>query len=209
MTTKISNLHDLVMNYIHQFSVYGPEVVECFSRGMCYQFTLIMCARFGHSARRVYDPVINHFAVEIDGRIYDITGDITDNKRYVWEYWDTYQYKDSLHTKRIIRDCFRKIPSNVKLCEFCELVHEDDWGNISCSIDKRPKDANAICDKIPPQEVECYPCNYCGSCTAWLSAYEPGGPLETHEALLEECHRRNCKLIGLPVPKEDMRYGQI
>lgn len=207
MTTKISNIHDLVNNYIKQFTVYGPAVEECFRFGMCYQFSELLCARFRYVSRRVYDPVINHFAVEIDGRIYDVTGDITDNKGYRWEYWDVYQYQDSLHTKHIIRDCIRKVPFGVKLCEFCDLMHEDDWGNISCSIDKSPKEAHAICDKLKSQKVECYPCNYCGSCTAWLAAYDPDGPLTTHQDLLAECHRRRCKLVGLPVPKEDLCNG--
>ena len=92
-------------------------------------------------------PIINHFAVEIDGRIYDITGDITSNSEYKWKYWDTYQYEDPRHTQRIIRDCFRKIPSGVKVCEFCEEVHEDDWGNLSCPYDKKPRDRNALCNK--------------------------------------------------------------
>ena len=147
MTTKISNLHDLVINYIYQFTKHGPRIETCFKYGMCYQFTLILCDRFGPGARRVYDPILNHFAVEIDGRIYDVTGDITDNKGYRWEYWDVYQYKDSLHTKRIIRDCIRKVPSDVKTCEFCENAYEDDWGNISCSIDKAPKEFYEVCDK--------------------------------------------------------------
>lgn len=52
-----------------------------------------------------------------------------------------------------------------------------------------------------------YPCNYCGECTAWLAAYEPGGPLETHEQLLEECKRRGCDLVGMAVPREELICG--
>lgn len=144
---KINNLHDLVMDFIHQFTSFGPAVVDCFSNGMCYHFTLILCARFGHAARRVYDPVANHFAVEIDGRIYDINGDITSNSEYKWQHWDVFQYEDPLLTRHIIRDCFRKIPSGVKVCEFCENVYEDDWCNLYCSLDKEPRDPNAVCNR--------------------------------------------------------------
>lgn len=49
-----------------------------------------------------------------------------------------------------------------------------------------------------------YPCNYCGSCSAWLAAYEIGA-LETHEELIAECKRRGCELVGTHVPKEVMR----
>jgi hypothetical protein len=86
---KINNLHDLVMDFIHQFTSFGPAVADCFSNGMCYHFTLILCARFGHAARRVYDPVVNHFAVEIDGKIYLYTANTISYKGnfYVVEQW--------------------------------------------------------------------------------------------------------------------------
>ena len=154
MTTNISNKHELFLDFIEQFTAYGTAVNYCFSYGMCYYFAQILQQRFFGSAKIVYDPVINHFATEIDGRVYDINGDIT-NEPYVWYDWSTYRFKDSLETKRIIRDCIRKIPSDVRVCEFCDLMHEDDWGNISCSIDKAPKDAYAICDKLEQKEDVC------------------------------------------------------
>ena len=49
----------------------------------------------------MYDQVANHFVVEIDGRLYDITGDVTDN--YDVEPWD--ELDDDLLKQRIIRDC--------------------------------------------------------------------------------------------------------
>lgn len=145
MTMRISNKHELVLDFIGQFSAYGEAVNDCFSNGMCYYFAQILQQRFFGSAKIVYDPVINHFATEIDGRVYDINGDIT-NEPYLWYDWSTYRFQDSLETKRIIRDCIRKIPSDVRVCEFCDLVHEDDWGNISCSIDRRPREAYTVCD---------------------------------------------------------------
>ena len=49
-----------------------------------------------------------------------------------------------------------------------------------------------------------YPCNYCGSCSIWLSAYEPGSGIYTEEQLIEACKKYyNCPLPGLEVPKKE------
>lgn len=138
---------EIILNYIKQFRDFGPQVENCFSNGMCYHFSLILCARFRDNAWRVYDPIINHFAVQIDGRIYDITGDITDNTEYNWKLWDSYQYEDPLHTEHIRRDCMWKVPSDVVICEFCSHSFEDDWGNLVCDIDYNPVESNHSCEK--------------------------------------------------------------
>jgi hypothetical protein len=49
----------------------------------------------------MYDQVFNHFVTEIDGRLYDITGDVTEKYNVI--PWD--EYSDDLHRIRIIRDC--------------------------------------------------------------------------------------------------------
>jgi hypothetical protein len=49
----------------------------------------------------MYDQVANHFVAEIDGRLYDITGDVTDT--YKAEPWD--DLDDDLLRARIVRDC--------------------------------------------------------------------------------------------------------
>ena len=97
-------------------------------------------------ARRVYDPIANHFAVEIFGHIWDIAGDITD-KDYKWEYWDTYCMKDQKETRRIIRDCVRKLPSQFTTCEFCINNEEDDWGNLFCKLTKESVRPDHSCEQ--------------------------------------------------------------
>jgi hypothetical protein len=55
----------------------------------------------------MYDPIINHFAARIDGRLYDITGDVTDKYSMIeWESFD-----DDLEKQRIIDYCidFNKV----------------------------------------------------------------------------------------------------
>jgi len=49
----------------------------------------------------MYDLVENHFVTEIDGRLYDITGDVTG--KYEVIPWD--EYDGGSHRKAIIRDC--------------------------------------------------------------------------------------------------------
>lgn len=143
----IKTKQDIIEDYIQQFRQFGTDVVDCFSNGMCYHFSLILCARFRDSAWRVYDPITNHFAVDIDGRIYDITGDITDDPQYKWQLWDSYQHVDPLHTEHIRRDCMWKVPSGTVICEFCEQSYEDDWGTLICGLDNSPKLSNDSCEK--------------------------------------------------------------
>lgn len=67
------------------------EVLTSFTCGCCYWFAFILCNRFPEAVI-MYDPVINHFVTQIDGRLYDITGEVTQEYKVV--RWDTYEYKD-------------------------------------------------------------------------------------------------------------------
>lgn len=140
MMTKI----DVIENFIKQFRNFGPDVVDCFSNGMCFHFATILFTRFEGSI--VYDPIDNHFAFRADGRIYDITGDITD-KPHKWKDWASYIYEDPLHTDHIRRDCIWKVPSDVVLCEFCTHSFGDDWGDLICSKDMKPVLGDHTCEK--------------------------------------------------------------
>lgn len=95
-----------ISNFINQFKAYGPNVIDCFLNGMCYYFAQILKMRF--NAEIMYDPVINHFAARANGRIYDITGDITNDTKYHWYEWNIYEHLDELETQRIYRDCILK-----------------------------------------------------------------------------------------------------
>ena len=139
---------EVIENFVHQFNAFGDDVRKCFSYGMCYHFALILHIRFrDEDAHKVYDPINNHFAVRINGRIYDITGDITDSTIYTWADWSSFRHQDPKLTERIIRDCVRKVPSNVILCEFCSRSFDDEWGNKICDIDNHPVTGNDSCPK--------------------------------------------------------------
>lgn len=69
-------LHDKVLQFIGHFN--GSE--EVFLHGCCYWFAEILEQRFFVDAKAAikYEPVEGHFMTEIDGRLYDIRGDVTD-----------------------------------------------------------------------------------------------------------------------------------
>ena len=108
--TRTTDRHDElvrdVLGFIGRFSTdgndYRQEVIECFTRGCCYWFAAILNTRF-----KFDDAIImiayadNHFGCEIDGRVYDITGDVTD--KYDWEPWSACH--DPSLIKRIHEDC--------------------------------------------------------------------------------------------------------
>ena len=139
---------EVIEDFIHQFNAFGDDVRKCFSYGMCYHFSHILGFRFrDEDTHCLYDPVNNHFATQINGRIYDITGDITEETIYSWVLWKTIYYQDPKLAARVMRDCMWKVPDGVILCEFCAHSFDDDWGNKICDIDNHPVTGNDTCGK--------------------------------------------------------------
>lgn len=86
------------IKHFHKISS-TDDITEVFTCGCCYWFARILCERF--HAKMMYDPVINHFAAEINNRLYDITGDVTHKYHVIpWESFD-----DDLERQRIIDYC--------------------------------------------------------------------------------------------------------
>ena len=139
--------HELILNYIKQFRNLGAE--NCFANGMCYHFTVLLRQRFGSAHCSIlYDQVANHFATLIEGRIYDITGDITENQEYHWERWSDVRQKDHALEKRIRRDCILKIPNGEQSCELCSHCFYDEILNsFLCDIDNQPVNTYGVCQK--------------------------------------------------------------
>lgn len=76
------------------------DVDTVFTCGCCYWFALILHCRFPESTI-MYDQVANHFVTQIKGRLYDVTGDVTE--QYDVTPWA--ELDDTLLKRRIIRDC--------------------------------------------------------------------------------------------------------
>lgn len=91
-----------VTQFLKRFH-FSEDITDVFSNGCCYWFAKILYDRFAltHGATIMYDEVINHFGTKINGRVYDITGDVT--FKYAWKPWS--EVDDELLRARIIRDC--------------------------------------------------------------------------------------------------------
>lgn len=104
--------HEEVLKFISRFTANGSkdQVIDTFQNGCCYWFADILFWRFmsvsnpddlGSIPVIMYDKIVNHFGVEIDSRIYDITGDVTQS--YRWECFDPND--PAIEKDRINRDC--------------------------------------------------------------------------------------------------------
>lgn len=90
-----------VENFLKRFHS-SENVDEVFTCGCCYWFAAVLFGRFiRDGATIMYDEVANHFGTRVKGRVYDITGDVTD--KYKWVPWEF--ITDSAHRARIVRDC--------------------------------------------------------------------------------------------------------
>ena len=95
-----------VEKFINKFKYLNPSAAEdLFLYGDCYYFAIILKERFPEAIIK-YMVIKNHFIADIDGRLYDIRGDITDiiNEDYIIE-WSDMELYDELVYQRIIRDC--------------------------------------------------------------------------------------------------------
>ena len=87
-----------ILQFISHFQ--NTDTINTFTNGCCYWFAYILHGRFPE-LEIMYDAVANHFVASVDGRLYDITGDVTDKYNVV--AWD--DFSDELQKKRIIKQC--------------------------------------------------------------------------------------------------------
>lgn len=92
-----------ILHFIKQFK----DAQSTFLYGCCYWFTVILSQRFGGTT--MYLPVENHYIQEIDGCLYDVSGDVTEKykEEKIMKWSDMEQYDSALY-KRLIRDCVKK-----------------------------------------------------------------------------------------------------
>lgn len=95
-------MHESIIKFIQAFcnQVKIVDLKTAFTSGLCFWFAHILHTRFPES-KIVYDPVANHFAVLVRGRLYDITGEVTGEYKVI--DWDSYD--DTIHKKRITEQC--------------------------------------------------------------------------------------------------------
>lgn len=93
-----------IEKFIIKFSLYGKQVKLCFTERNCYWFAYILHARFPNS-KIMLNTLESHFACNINGELYDITGKCTDKYAGEWVDWDEYQMTDSVHSARLLETC--------------------------------------------------------------------------------------------------------
>lgn len=105
-------IHQKVLKFINHFTNYGnnEQIIDCFTKGNCYYFAACLAERFYDEVpwcRYMYDPIANHWACEINGRIYDITGEITDTDNFV--DWLEFQMNanDEPYLNRLYENCIK------------------------------------------------------------------------------------------------------
>ena len=105
-TVEKDEMPDVLM-FIGRFSTDGfktrKEVLRCFLEGCCYWFAYILDTRFRYEYQTqiVIDYIAGHFGCRINGHVYDITGDVTND--FQWEKWD--ECADSEQKRRITEQC--------------------------------------------------------------------------------------------------------
>ena len=89
-----------ILRFIKKFSDFGNQVVECFTKGNCFWFAMVLAMEF--AGEIYYDPIVGHFATTIDGVMYDITGVVKNTSDFV--SLEEIR-KDELLWARLQRDC--------------------------------------------------------------------------------------------------------
>ena len=89
-----------ILCFIKKFSDFGNQVVECFTKGNCFWFAMVLAMEF--AGEIYYDPIVGHFATMINGVMYDITGVV----KSIDDFMSLEEIrKDELLWARLQRDC--------------------------------------------------------------------------------------------------------
>ena len=89
-----------ILRFIKKFADFGNQVVECFTKGNCFWFAIVLAFEF--AGEIYYDPIFVHFATMIDGVMYDITGAVENTSDFISLEEIC---KDELLWARLQRDC--------------------------------------------------------------------------------------------------------
>lgn len=95
-----------MLGFIGHFQNEGT--VTTFTEGCCYWFAHILAERFC-GGTIMYNPVDNHFAALIGGRLFDITGELAVEDLADWVLWDVYQLVEPLDAGRVYDNCILKL----------------------------------------------------------------------------------------------------
>ena len=98
-----------VEKFIKRFVGGSEDIIDKFSNGYCYWFSVLLKNRFPED--EIYYNSLNHFVFKYENKLYDITGDCTEkwNNKYLYNWNDYIQLeKGSSHLKGLIKNTILK-----------------------------------------------------------------------------------------------------
>lgn len=96
---------EFIVNFKRGFN--AQVLTEVFTSGNCYHFAVILKDAYPEG-RIAYSQILGHFFLEINGRHYDIAGEIEKPITDV-TYFDTLYYTDDALYGRLLMDCVFKL----------------------------------------------------------------------------------------------------
>lgn len=98
-----------ILDFIGNFQNKGT--VKTFTEGCCYWFACILngwafMAADENTYKIMYNQIDGHFACDINGDLYDVTGQIDYTKN--WEPWVLWCLREPVYRNVVIRDCILK-----------------------------------------------------------------------------------------------------
>lgn len=97
-----------VIQFIDDLKKISPAMFEyTFGMGYCYWLAVILADRFKGDIW--FNPCIVHFAAKIDGKLYDIYGQIDDTTSPFWVSWEEFQYQHQEAVESIVNSCIKKV----------------------------------------------------------------------------------------------------
>lgn len=98
-----------ILDFIGNFQNEGT--VKTFTEGCCYWFACILngwafMAADENTYKIMYNQIDGHFACDINGDLYDVTGQIGYTKD--WEPWISWCLTEPVYRNVVIRDCILK-----------------------------------------------------------------------------------------------------
>lgn len=95
-------MNNKVILFINKFKQHEHDnvLIDTFTLGYCYYFAVILKERF--TGTILYDWLEGHFITEINNRLYDITGDVTD------KYTHLYTFDEYMSIESIVHGCILK-----------------------------------------------------------------------------------------------------
>lgn len=98
-----------ILDFIKNFQNEGT--IKTFTEGCCYWFACILngwafMSADNNECKIMYNQIDGHFACDINGDLYDVTGEIERTEN--WVPWVSWCLTEPVYRNVVIRDCILK-----------------------------------------------------------------------------------------------------